>query len=117
MTVPVWPATLPQYFLRDGYSETDPDNLISSDTSIGPAKLRRRSTSAIRPIAGTIVVTEAQYAIFQSFRANDIKSGALPFTFPDPHTRAAILVRLHGPPTYSVDGKDWHIGIALEVLP
>jgi hypothetical protein len=117
MTIPTWPVTLPQFFLRDGYSETAPDNLISSDVSIGPAKIRRRTTSAIRSIAGGIVLTEAQYAIFANFLASNLMSGALPFTFPDPHHGAPLLVRLHGPPTYAPDGIDWHVNISLEVLP
>jgi hypothetical protein len=103
--------------LKDGYGETAQNNLISSTVSIGPAKVRRRTTASIRPIAGALIMSETQYQTFTSFFLADIKSGSLPFTFPDPHAGADLLVRLHQPPTASPIGICWRVDISLEVLP
>ncbi|MBX4884046.1 hypothetical protein HJA90_10670 [Rhizobium bangladeshense] len=117
MTVPSWPATLPQAFLKDGYSEEEADNLLASNVSVGPAKVRRRTTSDVYPITGSMMMSEAQRQIFRSFVQADTKDRAIAFTFPDPHGGSALLVRMRQPPSYAAIGISWRVQIALEVLP
>lgn len=117
MSVPAWPNTLPQRFLRDGYTEDGADNLIATDMSIGPAKTRRRSTAAVEQISGIVMMSENQFSAFKAFVKADTKDRSLPFTFPDPHGGAALLVRMPHPYSISPVGIEWRVQISLEVLP
>lgn len=80
--VDVWPATLPQVFERNGYSEGFPDNLIESQPDQGPPTSRRRGTSAPWPVVGSILMTLAQKNELREFFNTTLMSGALPFSFP-----------------------------------
>ncbi|MGY5789049.1 hypothetical protein ACXHXM_01960 len=117
MTTPIWPAVLPQKFLREGFAEEGQDNLIVSDMSVGPRKSRARSTSAVYPISGAMIMTEAQFAELKTFIRTEIQQRALPFTFPDPHGGAALLVRMTRPYSIAPIGVQWRVQIVLEVLP
>lgn len=117
MTVPSWPASLPQVFLRDGYDAQGADNLIASSVSIGPAKVRRRTTAAVKPLSGSMTVSEAQYQTLVDFVENDIADRSKAFTFPDPHGGSPLLVRMTQPIKEASVGADWRIQIILEVLP
>ncbi|MBB3591730.1 hypothetical protein FHX08_002074 [Rhizobium sp. BK529] len=117
MTVPVWPATLPQVFLRDGYDAQGADNLIASSVSIGPAKVRRRTTAAVKPLSGSMIMSSTQFQVLVDFIENDIADRAKAFTFPDPHGGAPLLVRMTQPIKEASVGADWRIQIVLEVLP
>ncbi|MDH6273570.1 hypothetical protein M2311_003660 [Rhizobium leguminosarum] len=117
MTVPSWPAELPQAFLKDGYSEEDADNLLASNVSVGPAKVRRRTTSNVQPITGSMEMSEAQRQAFKSFVKNDIKDRSKAFNFPDPHGGSPLLVRMRQPASYTPIGIIWRVQIGLEVLP
>ncbi|QLH37711.1 MAG: hypothetical protein HWD60_00095 [Defluviicoccus sp.] len=41
----VWPSSLPQKPLVDGFSETAPNLVVRSPMDVGPAKVRRRATA------------------------------------------------------------------------
>ncbi len=92
------------------------DNLISSQTSVGPAKVRRRSSSAVEPLSGSMNMTTAQLLTFRAFVKETIKDGALPFAFPDPVGGPALLVRRKAH-AISAFGVDWRVNLTLEVLP
>lgn len=113
-----WPSALPCRFTAYSQDYEAADNLIRSDMSIGPAKVRRRSTSAVAKLSGDMVMTSAQRDEFFAFVQDDIVSGALPFTFKNPHGTNDILVRYV--PPYRVKrfgaGK-WVISMQLEILP
>ncbi len=48
MSNPVWPPSLPQRPLAQGFSEQAPDTLIRTQMEAGPPKVRRRFTAGIR---------------------------------------------------------------------
>lgn len=112
-----WPNSLPQHFLRDDFSSTSPDNLIASEMSIGPAKVRRRSTAAVYNMNGTMVMTDAQFTVFETFVANEIAGRSKTFNFPHPRGGAPVLVRMTKSYTWAPDGIDWRVSFQLEVLP
>jgi hypothetical protein len=112
-----WPGTLPQVFLRDDYSEKSAENIIASEMSIGPAKLRRRSTAGVSSIGGSMFMTSDQYAAFKTFVSSTIFDRAAAFTFPDPVSGADILVRMTNPYSATRLGIDWKVAFQLEVLP
>lgn len=112
-----WPATLPQQFLRDGFEGTSADNIIASSVSTGPAKTRRRTTAAVRPLSGTMIMTSAQLATFRAFVSTTIAERSRPFTFPDPYGGSDLLVRMVEPFKDAPNVLDWRVTITLEVLP
>lgn len=118
MAVPTWPAGLPQYFIVRGYAEGLPDNVLRSESDIGPAKTRRRSSAAPWPVSGTILATQAQYETFRAFVANDLAAGALPFNLPNQRaTSGTWLVRLTEAVDVSFAAPYYEIALSLEVLP
>jgi len=79
MSIPTWPSVLPQDFQIDGYNETLPDVTIRTKMDAGPAKVRRRFTTNVRPIKCKLKVTDTQYVALASFYQNDCAGGALSF--------------------------------------
>lgn len=117
--MPTWPGTLPQLVLTRGFSETAPWAVLRTDMDTGPAKTRRRSTAAPRPLSAQIKVTKAQVAVFDAFLETDLAGGALAFDWVEPRTQAAATLRLTAAPTYepTAGGSSWTITLPLEVLP
>lgn len=107
-----WPASIP--ITRDNYTETTPDRVIRSDMGVGPQKVRRRSSAAVRQVSLRLFLTDAQVATLDTFfDAND----ALVFDFVDPRTNGTKRTRFTAPPTYALNETMWDVSIKLEYLP
>lgn len=125
MPVASWPSTLPQAPLAAGYREGLGETTLRTQMEIGPAKTRRRSTAAPRPLDWPLVLTRAQLAILRGFIDSDLEGGALPFTIREPLDDAeTLLVRLLEPiewqalPAVGSDGAQMvATTLKLEVLP
>lgn len=115
--MPAWPGTLPQGLLIDGYSEQGPNNLIRSENSIGPAKVRRKTTAGVKKVTGSMVLTAAELATFRTFYSTDIADGSLTFDFPAQSGGSTWLVRFTDPYDISPFGIDWRLSMKLEILP
>lgn len=117
--MPAWPNTLPQLVMTSGYQEAYPWAVLRTEMDAGPAKVRRRSTAAPRPITAQIRCSSAQLADFESFVATDLAGGALAFTWVEPRTQSAASFRLREAPGYvpSAGGQWWTITLPLELLP
>lgn len=118
--MPSWPTTLPDYLMKDALSETLPANTIRSSMEVGPAKVRRRATSAVRLISGKIKLTAAQAADLDTFYSATTQCGSIQFDWKHPRTRAAVNMRFVGPPVivpYGAEGNRWAASLQLEVLP
>ncbi len=114
-----WPENVPSDFLQSGFNESPPDNLLRTDMGVGPAKIRRRSTSGIRPIAGTIKITKTALDSLDYFYTHTTSSGALRFDFPEPRNVAITAeVRFAQKPVYTpAGGIYWNVAIKLEIMP
>jgi hypothetical protein len=115
-----WPGTLPQKLLLNGASLGVGDGLIEYAPDTGPSITRRRTTAVMRPLQGSMVLTDAQVTIFETFFFTTLLNGALPFTFPDPRTGATLLVKVPKgtPPSYVPQGGDnFVLSLSLTVLP
>lgn len=113
-----WPVTLPTTPLQDGYSETLPNNIIRTQMDKGPAKVRKRMTSNVRPISCAFVLTTAQLAIFESFFITDCAYGAIHFDWAHPRTGSTLDFRFTDQPKYEpMSGTDWYVTFNLEQLP
>lgn len=85
----VWPATLPQRFLQQGFTETPPDTLLVTDFDVGPGFARRRSTCGVRKFSGRMYLDATKKALFDTFVRTTLKGGALTFMFPHPTTQVS----------------------------
>jgi len=114
-----WESTLPQELTTDGYSQSAADNLLRTSMDTGPAKVRRRATSAPRPVGGTVIMDETQLATFKTFYATTILGGSLRFNWVDPDDGStAVEMRFTSPPSWTVLGGDlYRVTLALEILP
>jgi len=87
-----WPATLPQFVLRDGFSEGFKDVVQRSQMDIGPKKKRMRSTAAPEPNTYPVELTSAQVDIFKTWfedtadAVGGVAFGSLSFTMTNPRT-------------------------------
>lgn len=84
MAVPVWPASLPQALITDGYGQQAPSTIIATQMDVGPGKRRRRTSAGVQPVQGQIVVTEEQLEMLREFFHKDLGDGALRFRWIDP---------------------------------
>ena len=112
----VWPATLPQAPLTDGFSEIPQDGTLRTETDIGPSKTRQRFTALASYYTVRYAMTAAQKATCITFYKTDTKGGSLAFTWPHPET-GNVQARFLSPPKFTPRETDVVADIALEVLP
>lgn len=116
--MPVWPSTLPSSPLLDGFRETVPDNVLRTDMERGPAKTRRRTTSAVRKLSVNYLMSKAQVADLETFYGTELLGGSIAFDTMHPRSAAAISCRFVKPPVYSsANGEYFRVALELEVLP
>lgn len=92
----VWPATLPQYFNADGYSENLGDGRLDTPTDHGPGKSRRKYTTTWRPISGAISCTDDQVDALEDFYLDTLNGGTLDFIWKAPFSQSAALFCFRG---------------------
>ena len=112
-----WDSTLPQLFEQQGYNEGDIQNLITTTMNGGPAKSRPKSTEAYQTIKGTMLLSHAQKATFESFYKDTLAWGALSFKFPEPYAPASTFeAKILSRPIVPVNGKYWRLTLSLQRL-
>lgn len=116
-----WPEGLPQRFISDSFSTAMADNRLRSEVDVGPAKMRRRSSRAARPMSGSMLMTTSQLNdVLRPFVETDLGQGILPFMFPDPAGGDPILCRFaaDGLPSWTHERPGfWRVSVKFEVLP
>jgi hypothetical protein len=119
MTTIQWPSTLPDCLQLNGYSESIPDQTIRTNMEYGIAKVRRRSSNAVRPVSGSIVVTKEQLDTLKDFYINTLAGGVLRFAWVEPLDGTTVAeMRFTSPPSYSKESPDiFKVNMELEILP
>ena len=114
-----WPGTLPQSPLAKSLTETPPNDLIRTGMSVGPDKIRRRSTAGIRRFGMSIFMTKAQVGILDDFILSTLNGGVDTFTWKNHRTDVAATLRFISLPSYRVlgNGDYYSAGLSLEELP
>lgn len=79
----LWPPDLPQLLLVNGYSLNIGDPSIRSNPSVGPSKVRPRSSAVSQPLNGGMYMTTAQLKSLKTFYQVAVR-GSDVFIFPDP---------------------------------
>lgn len=119
MANPVWPASLPQDVLVEGYDEAMPDLALRTEMDAGPAKVRRRFTAGVRTFKVGSAMTRAQVATLDTFFVTTVQGGALSFDWTHPRTQAAATFRFTRPPRTAPEagGQRWRVELELEIMP
>lgn len=111
-----WPPSLPQS-PRLGWSEKAGKNVVRTQVSSGPAKLRRRFTGAVRELTWPTLFTDAQADTFWTFYQTTTADGSLKFTLIHPRTSATVEVRFLGQPQINEFSPGlWKATIQLEII-
>jgi len=118
MSVPAWNVNLPQELFVAGYGQSPPAVTIKSEMDAGPAKVRRRFTAGVSPVSGTMIMTAAQLATFDTFYNDTLLGGSLRFswTTPPAHT-VACEMRFKEVPNWTKVEDEYEVSLSLEVLP
>jgi hypothetical protein len=82
----MWPSSLPCQPLQGTWGETVQRNVAIFSPEVGAPKYRRRTTASGSKAAASFYFTKRQLADFQSFYADDLKDGSLPFSWQHPIT-------------------------------
>ncbi len=115
----VWPPTLPDFVLQEGYEEGFSSTVIRSEMSTGPQKRRRRATAGPKPMTLSLPLTSDELDIFIDFYENELVGGALSFTKPHPRglgTFSYAITDKQLPPATSIGGENYQITLHLEQL-
>lgn len=97
-----WPASLPLRVDRHPYQEAPQPATVLFRPEVGPPIGRRRSTVRLSIATFAFVMTTAQVATFETFVANDLAGGVLPFTIRHPRTDATVTVTLIDETPYGI---------------
>ena len=118
MTIPSWDSSLPSKLEQDDYAGSFAETTIKSDPDMGPSKVRGRFTAGIKPISGVIIMSSAQFAIFETFYESTLLNGALRFVWTKPplHTTACEM-RFTKVPTWALLGDHYKVSVELEIMP
>ncbi|APE43659.1 hypothetical protein BOO69_09705 [Sulfitobacter alexandrii] len=102
MTLPLWPAALPDP-LRAAYLSQRQDIRLRRAAN-GPPSFRRRYSSNAELVTLGIEVTRTGKALFDQFYDLDTRQGTLPFKMPDPATDGRPLLTEGGLPLLTETG-------------
>lgn len=113
-----WPADLPQNVLAADFQEQAQPQAIRSSVDVGPAKMRRRYTAAIKVYRMAIYLTTAQKASLETFFDSSLGGGVLPFNWVDHISGDPRTYRFTAPPSYSAAAPTvFKAALELESLP
>ena len=112
-----WPAALRDLWLKDGFREVPPKNMLRTAMDVGPPKVRRRTTANIRAFFGQMFLTPALVTVLDDFFVTSTKSGTLTIELKHPRTGATGTYRFVKEPQYASHNEGFLASIQLELLP
>ncbi len=114
----IWPSTLLQRLAASDFSDTLPDNVITTAMDAGPPKRRRKTTANIRTMTGSMVMTTAEWDDLVTFFQETVRE-TLPFDLPTPGADSGTVTVVFGAPPqrqYFGPGR-WRVALKFEVQP
>jgi len=119
MASQVWPASLPQSPLIQGFEEQPPKTSITTQMDQGPAKKRRRATTNVRPIVAQFIMDKSQVDTFDTFYNDTTAGGSLRFDFKNPRTGVTKEFRFRDtmPTITPLSGDLFRVNVELEIMP
>lgn len=117
MTI-LWPDTLPEAPLLDGFHEEAPDTAVRTSMEQGPAKVRRRTTAGVGRLEMRYLLSKAEVDALEGFYQDTLGGGALSFAYTHPRTGLSVTCRFAEPPHYATtNGSYFLVALTLETLP
>jgi hypothetical protein len=80
----LWPETLPQCPILNGFSEQRQRNVVSFNPDVGPVKLRRRNSASGAMASVVFRMTLSELAIFRTFFVDTLEDGPISFQWQHP---------------------------------
>ena len=90
----IWPVSLPQSPLLDGFQDGVGSFLLQSSPDMGPRQLRVRYSSGEVPMAATFLMSPSQYITFVDFYELTLRGGLVRFQWVHPLTGRLIMCRI-----------------------
>lgn len=115
-----WPISLQQKLEVAGFQKTLGNTRVSSDTSVGPAKVRSRFTEAIDIYQSQVTLDFSDVPVFETFYKTTISNGSLPFLFVDPLTETEQVFRFspgQDPVIRPLGGRKFSLSMQWEKIP
>ena len=110
--------------LRIGMTESYDAPVIRTQMDAGPAKMRPRTTTVVKPLTGSLVLNGTDVATLRTFYETTTVFGTEVFTWTDPVDDSAINVRFTAAPSYTVRAgsatpanRIWDVQLQLEIVP
>ena len=114
----LWPATLPQSPLIDGYSFTRGETRHLSSMDTGPDKIRPKAEFGIQKVTYPIIINASQKSDLRNFYRVNLRNGEKEFLIKLARETEFSTVRFLTPPRFSpVTNIKWRTNLDLEVLP
>lgn len=112
----MWPLSLPQYPLVQGYQDTPGRAVIVSDFDVGPKRQRKRSSAAMRKVTATYYMRNSVKSDWESFYELSLGRS---FWWPDPMQGGAyVYARIANDVKLTPQGPSWFsLQLELEVWP
>jgi len=112
-----WPTSLPQELNEEGFSTELIDNTIRTQMDYGPAKVRKRCTSNVMKVEGSVSLNSTQLTTFMSFFNSNCAYGATAFDWTHPLTGNNCSMRFVSPPKIRpIGGNITEVQMSLEIL-
>ena len=118
MAARIWPVSLPQVPLRQGFGESAQSPVIRTQMDVGPAKLRARYTAEVTLYNFRFLLTDAQVVTLETFYKTTLTFGSLRFHWTDHRLSTTIKYRFMTRPAYTQLRPDlWQTSFQLEQIP
>ena len=79
--MPAWPSIFPAPLFA-GYALEPESSVARTDMDVGPARHRRRYTAAPTMTPCAVILSNAQFAIFEAWHRHELQDGSSWFTAP-----------------------------------
>ena len=114
----VWPVTLPQVVLMNGYSEEPIDDTLRSEVDSGPPEARALFTGLMCKKMLPLLVTSAQKVTLRDFYDTTLNRGSLRFEWSSYHTGNVTKEHFfNSKPQFSVaSGTLWYVTLDVTIF-
>lgn len=98
----IWPSSLPEFVLSDGYGEQPRMPNVEFPTDTGAPIERPKGTVKLTDITASMIMSDEQFATFEDFVFTDIAQATADFMVTHPRRRVQVRVRIKGRPPYQI---------------
>lgn len=105
MSVVLWPSELPDKVQVSGFGIETGNTVIESEMEVGPAKVRKHSTTDNDTMSISFLIPFSDYSLMDLFFKNTLAGGSIFFQYNHPITQEPTVFRWVGSPNYKPVGS------------